>query len=132
MILTVNIGNTHLTVAAYRAGALLFSGKLSAAAATSDEYAIRLIHLLTLHHSAPDQIEGVMLASVVPALTGQVMAALRMLTAVRIMTVGPGLKSGLKLRLDQPSQLGGELLCVVVAAMAEPARPWPKARRPWP
>ena len=39
MILTVNIGNTHLTVAAYCAGALLFSGKLSAAAATSDEYA---------------------------------------------------------------------------------------------
>ena len=123
MILTVNIGNTHLTVAAYRAGALLFSGKLSAAAATSDEYAIRLIHLLTLHHSAPDQIEGVMLASVVPALTGQVMAALRMLTAVRIMTVGPGLKSGLKLRLDQPSQLGGELLCGVVAAMAEGPAP---------
>ena len=82
-----------------------------------------LIHLLTLHHSAPDQIEGVMLASVVPALTGQVMAALRMLTAVRIMTVGPGLKSGLKLRLDQPSQLGGELLCGVVAAMAEGPAP---------
>ena len=98
MILTVNIGNTHLTVAAYRAGALLFSGKLSATAATSDEYAIRLIHLLTLHHSAPDQIEGVMLASVVP-------------------------KSGLKLRLDQPSQLGGELLCGVVAAMAEGPAP---------
>ena len=123
MILTVNIGNTHLTVAAYRAGALLFSGKLSAAPATSDEYAIRLIHLLTLHHSAPGQIEGVMLASVVPALTGRVVAALRMLTSVRIMTVGPGLKSGLKLRLDQPAQLGAELLCGVVAAMAEGPAP---------
>ena len=123
MILTVNIGNTHLTVAAYRAGALLFSGKLSAAPATSDEYAIRLIHLLTLHHSAPGQIEGVMLASVVPALTGRVVAALRMLTSARIMTVGPGLKSGLKLRLDQPAQLGAELLCGVVAAMAEGPAP---------
>ena len=123
MILTVNIGNTHLTVAAYRASALLFSGKLSAAPATSDEYAIRLIHLLTLHHSAPGQIEGVMLASVVPALTGRVVAALRMLTSARIMTVGPGLKSGLKLRLDQPAQLGAELLCGVVAAMAEGPAP---------
>lgn len=65
MILTVNIGNTHLTVAAYRSGALLFSGKLSASTATADEYAIRLIHLLTLHHSAPDQIEGVDRKSVV-------------------------------------------------------------------
>ena len=68
MILTVNIGNTHLTVAAYRAGALLFSGKLSAAPATSDEYAIRLIHLLTLHHSAPGQIELDVLAPVLDRL----------------------------------------------------------------
>lgn len=123
MILTVNIGNTHITVAAYIGGVLHFSGKLSAASATSDEYAIRLIHLLTLHHADPQQIEGVILASVVPALTGKVIAALRMLTSVRIMTVGPGLKSGLKLRLDQPAQLGAELLCGVVAAMAEGPAP---------
>ena len=123
MILTVNIGNTHITVAAYADGALQFAGKLSAAAATSDEYAIRLVHLLTLHHSDPQQIQGAILASVVPALTGRMMAALRMLTPVRIMTVGPGLKSGLKLRLDQPAQLGAELLCGVVAAMAEGPAP---------
>ena len=123
MVLTVNIGNTHITVAAYSAGGLHFSGKLSATTATSDEYAIRLTYLLTLHHSSPDQIEGVMLASVVPALTGRMIAALRMLTDVRIMTVGPGLKSGLKLRLDHPAQLGAELLCGVVAAMAEGSAP---------
>ena len=123
MILTINIGNTHITVAAYSGGALRFSGKLSVTAATADEYAIRLIHLLTLHHIAPEQIEGVALASVVPALTGRVVAALRMLTGVRIMTVGPGLKSGLRLRLDQPAQLGAELLCGVVAAMAEGQAP---------
>ena len=123
MILTINIGNTHITVAAYSRDALRFSGKLSATAATADEYAIRLIHLLTLHHIAPEQIEGVALASVVPALTGRVVAALRMLTGVRIMTVGPGLKSGLRLRLDQPAQLGAELLCGVVAAMAEGQAP---------
>ena len=124
MILTVNIGNTHITISTYKEGALHFSGKLSAStASTADEYAIRLIHLLTLHQSSPQQIEGVMLASVVPALTGKLISALRMLTSVRIMTVGPGLKSGLKLRLDQPAQLGAELLCGVVAAMAEGPAP---------
>lgn len=123
MILTVNIGNTHITVAAYSDGSLRFSGKLSAVSATSDEYAIHLIHLLTLHHSDPQQIQGAILASVVPALTGRMIAALRMLTPVRIMTVGPGLKSGLKLRLDQPAQLGAELLCGVVAAVAEAPAP---------
>ena len=123
MILTVNIGNTHITAAAYSNGALDFSGKLSAAPSTADEYAIRLIHLLTLHRSDPARIEGVILASVVPALTGRMIDALRMLTPVRIMTVGPGLKSGLKLRLDQPAQLGAELPCGVVAARAEGALP---------
>ena len=124
MILTVNIGNTHITISTYKEGALHFSGKLSAStASTADEYAIRLIHLLTLHQSSPQQIEGVMLASVVPALTGKLISALRMLTSVRIMTVGSGLKSGLKLRLDQPAQLGAELLCGVVAAMAEGPAP---------
>ncbi len=124
MILTIHIGNTHITIAAYAHDALLFSGKLSAAtSSTADEYAIRLIQLLTLHHSSFDQIEGVMLGSVVPALTGRMIGALRMLTPVRIMTVGPGLKSGLKLRLDQPAQLGAELLCGVVAAVAEGPAP---------
>ena len=55
----------------------------------------------------------------VPALTGQVLAGLRMLCSARILTVGPGLKSGIKLRLDNPAQLGAELLCGVVAALAE-------------
>ena len=60
MILTVNIGNTHITISTYKEGALHFSGKLSAStASTADEYAIRLIHLLTLHQSSPQQIEGV-------------------------------------------------------------------------
>ncbi len=124
MILTVNIGNTHITAGGYEAGALRFSGKLSSdMTATADEYAIRLRHLLALYGSAPDRIEGVALGSVVPALTGRLVAALRLLTGARIMTVGPGLKSGLKLRLDQPAQLGAELLCGAVAAVADGPAP---------
>ena len=109
MILTVNIGNTHITISTYKEGALHFSGKLSAStASTADEYAIRLIHLLTLHQSSPQQIEVSDAGQrKCPPLTGKLISALRMLTSVRIMTVGPGLKSGLKLRLDQPAPAGG-------------------------
>ena len=59
----------------------------------------------------------------VPALSGRVLAALRILCSARILTVGPGLKSGIKLRLDNPAQLGAELLCGAVAALAESAGP---------
>lgn len=124
MILTVNIGNTHITIAGYEHDALQFSGRLhSDAAATIDEYAMDLLNLLSLYRVQTERIEGGILGSVVPALTGRVLAALRMLCSARFLTVGPGLKSGIKLRLDNPAQLGAELLCGAVAALAESAGP---------
>lgn len=120
MILTVNIGNTHITIAGYEHDSLQFSGRLhSSPAATVDEYAMNLLNLLSLYQVAPERIEGGILGSVVPALTGRVLGALRMLCSARFLTVGPGLKSGIKLRLDNPAQLGAELLCGAVAALAE-------------
>ena len=124
MILTVNIGNTHITIAGYEHDALQFSGRLhSDAAATIDEYAMDLLNLLSLYRVQTERIEGGILGSVVPALTGRVLAALRMLCSARFLTVGPGLKSGIKLRLDNPAQLGAELLCGAVAALAESTGP---------
>ena len=120
MILTVNIGNTHITIAGYEHDTLQFSGRLhSSPAATVDEYAMNLLNLLSLYQVAPERIEGGILGSVVPALTGRVLGALQMLCSARFLTVGPGLKSGIKLRLDNPAQLGAELLCGAVAALEE-------------
>ena len=120
MILTVNIGNTHITVGGYEQDTLIFCGRLhSDPAATVEEYAIRLVNLLQLYGASPAQIEGGILGSVVPMLSGRVLAALQLLCKARILTVGPGLKSGIKLRLDNPAQLGAELLCGAVAALAE-------------
>ena len=124
MILTVNLGNTHITIGGYEHDDLKFCGRLHTdPAATVDEYGLRLLNLLSLHGASPEQIEGGILGSVVPALTGRVLAALQMLCPVRILTVGPGLKSGIRLRLDNPAQLGAELLCGAVAALAEGSGP---------
>ena len=68
MILTVNIGNTHITVGGYEQDTLIFCGRLhSDPAATVEEYAIRLVNLLQLHGVSPAQIEGGILGSVVPS-----------------------------------------------------------------
>lgn len=120
MVLTVNIGNTNLTLGGYETTGQRFCGRLHAdPRATADEYAIRIHSLLALHHCDPAQIEGAILGSVAPMLTGRILDALRLLTPARVLTVGPGLKSGLKLRLDNPTQLGAELLCGMVAALNE-------------
>ena len=67
MILTVNIGNTHITVGGYEQDTLIFCGRLhSDPAATVEEYAIRLVNLLQLYGASPAQIEGGILGSVVP------------------------------------------------------------------
>ena len=59
MILTVNIGNTHITIAGYEHDALQFSGRLhSDAAATIDEYAMDLLNLLSLYPSRPSASRG--------------------------------------------------------------------------
>ena len=59
MILTVNIGNTHITVGGYEQDTLIFCGRLhSDPAATVEEYAIRLVNLLQLYGASPAQIEG--------------------------------------------------------------------------
>ena len=51
MILTVNIGNTHITIGGYEKDSLKFCGRLhSDIACTADEYAIRLVNLLSLYH----------------------------------------------------------------------------------
>ena len=124
MILTVNIGNTHITVGGYEHDTLKFCGRLhSDPAATADEYAMRLVNLFSLHGASCSQITGAILGSVVPVLSARVLTALRMLCDVHILTVGPGLKSGIKLRLDNPAQLGAELLCGAVAALAECSGP---------
>ena len=103
MILTVNIGNTHITVGGYEQDTLIFCGRLhSDPAATVEEYAIRLVNLLQLYGASPAQIEGGILGSVVPMLSGRVLAALQLLCTARILTVGPGLKSGIKLRPPPP------------------------------
>lgn len=124
MVLTISIGNTNLTLGGYEPenGRLRqkFCGQIHTdPLATSEEYAIRIKNLLTLYDCAPACIEGAILGSVTPMLTSRLQSALRLLTPVRLLTVGPGLKSGLKLRLDNPAQLGAELLCGVVAALDE-------------
>ena len=88
MILTVNIGNTHITVGGYDHDTLRFCGRLhSDPAATIDEYAIRLVNLLSLHGASPDQIEGGILGSVLPVLSGRVLAVISADTAISMMAV---------------------------------------------
>ena len=124
MLLAINIGNSNITCGGYaQDGKLTFSSKLySDSALSSDELTYKLINMLDLYGLSPLEIDGAILASVVPALTPRVREAICKMSQAPLMTVGPGLKSGVRIRMDNPAQLGGELLCAAVAALRR-ARP---------
>ena len=125
MILAFNIGNSHITFGGYTAdGKLVFSSRLFAdPALSSDELLYKIVNMLALYGVEPHQITGVIFSSVVPTLTGRLREALRKMSEAPVMEVGPGLKSGVRIRMDTPAQLGGELLCAVVGALQHTAPP---------
>ncbi|EJW89952.1 type III pantothenate kinase [gut metagenome] len=119
MVLTVNIGNTHTCIGAYsESGNRLLSAKLSTATRrTADEYRLALRQLLSIEDLLSEPIDGAIIGSVVPSRTEYLLTALHSMTNCRVLTVGPGLKSGLAIRIDDPSQLGSEILCAAVGGL---------------
>ena len=119
MILTVDLSNSHITLAAAQDGSILFSCRMAAdKARTADEYAVLMRLLLAERSVDPAALEGSILSSVVPELTLPVTRALESLTGQRAMVVGPGVKTGLNIRLDDPSELGSDFVAASVAAQA--------------
>ncbi len=119
MLLALNIGNTNLTFGGYTSdGKLVFVSHLYAdTALSSDELTYKIVNMLELYGIHPREVTDVIFSSVVPALTARLRMAIAKLFEAPVLELGPGLKSGVRLRLDQPSQLGGELLCAVVGAL---------------
>lgn len=125
MILALNIGNSNITFGSYtKDGKLVFSSRLFAdTALSSDELLYKMVNMLALYGAEPQEVTDVIFSSVVPALTPRMREALRKMCEAPIMEVGPGLKSGVRIRMDNPAQLGGELLCAVVGALQRQTPP---------
>lgn len=125
MILALNIGNSNITFGSYtKDGKLVFSSRLFAdTALSSDELLYKMVNMLALYGAEPQEVTDVIFSSVVPALNPRMREALRKMCEAPIMEVGPGLKSGVRIRMDNPAQLGGELLCAVVGALQRQTPP---------
>lgn len=120
MIVAIDVGNSNISIGAYSGDKLLFLSRISTKNdATADEYAVKLRHIFDLYGHAVPEMEGAIVSSVVPPLSPRLCQALKLLKDVRIYTIGPGLKTGLNIKIDNPSQLGSDLVCVSVAATAK-------------
>ena len=124
MILTIDVGNSNIVIGAVRDDEILFEARLRTdATKTSDEYCIDLKMLLEVYHVQPSQIEGAIIASVVPQVLNSMQTSIKKLTGKAPLVVGPGLKTGLNIAIENPSQAGADLVVGCVAALREHKAP---------
>ena len=124
MILTIDVGNSNIVIGAVRDDEILFEARLRTdATKTSDEYCIDLKMLLEVYHVQPSQIEGAIIASVVPQVLNSMQTSIKKLTGKTPLVVGPGLKTGLNIAIENPSQAGADLVVGCVAALREHKAP---------
>ncbi len=117
MILAIDIGNTNIVIGKYKNDTLTYVTRMVTDAHKSEsEYAVNIKSILSLDKSDSDEIEGAIISSVVPPLTRTIKSAISMLYGVEAIVVGPGVKTGINLQVDNPAQVGADLICACVGA----------------
>lgn len=117
MILAIDIGNTSIALGGFEGDNLKFVVRLSTdVKKTEDEYASKIMNILTIHNVTKDNVDGAIISSVVPQLNSVMKAALRLVYDVDALMVCPGVKTGIGILCDSPSSVGADLICSCVAA----------------
>ena len=120
MILAIDIGNSNIVIGGVEGNEIVFEARLrTEATKTSDQYCVDLKILLDVNHVEQASIEGVIVASVVPQVLNSMQTAVKKLTGKTCLVVGPGLKTGLNILIENPSQTGADLVVGSVAALRE-------------
>ncbi len=120
MILAIDIGNTNVVIGGFQEKRILFQERVSTKHTATDlEYAVTVKTALEMHHLEASSITGAIISSVVPSVTGTFQRAIEKYCGVRPLVVGPGIKTGLSIRIDNPAQLGSDLVVDAVAGCQE-------------
>ena len=120
MILTIDIGNSNIVLGGVQEDKIVFEARLrTETTKTSDQYCVDLKILLDVYGVRPEDIEGCIISSVVPQVLNSFQTAIKKLTGKTSLVVGPGIKTGLNIRLENPGQTGADLVVADVAALRE-------------
>lgn len=124
MILAIDIGNSNIVLGCIENGHIRKQARMATdAIKTSDQYCAELKSILELLETDIAKIEGAIISSVVPPVLNSFKTAVIKLTGKVPLVVGPGIKTGLNILLDNPALAGSDLIVAAVAALAEHAPP---------
>ena len=118
MILAIDIGNTNIVIGCCADGQVIFRERVSTnPTATVLEYAAMLKMAFDMNRADITAVDGAILSSVVPAVTLTMRDAVHKYLHLTPFVVGPGIKTGLRIHIDNPAQLGSDLVVDAVAGI---------------
>lgn len=117
MILTLDVGNTNMTGGVFRNDEIIATFRMTTKIPrTSDEYAMVLFNLLKQNDIEPKEIEDAIICSVVPDVMHSLSSAMIKYLNIKPIIVGPGIKTGLRIKIPNPQQVGADRIVDAVAA----------------
>ena len=120
MLLAIDIGNTNLVIGCIHDDKILFKARIATdSIRTSDQYGVEIKNMLEAYGVKRSDIDDCIISSVVPPVFNSVRTGVIKIIGKQPMVVGPGLKTGLNIHVDVPSQVGSDRIVIAVAALAE-------------
>jgi type III pantothenate kinase len=124
VILVVDVGNTNIVLGLYEGRTLTHHWRLSTnRSATVDEYGVMITNLFQIAHVRASQVEGVILSSVVPPLMNILEQLFVKYVGREPLVVGPGIKTGLNIRYENPKEVGADRIVNAVAGIEKYGAP---------
>ena len=124
MLLAIDIGNTNIVMGCIRDDEILFKARIATdRTRTSDQYGVEIKNMLEAFGIKKEDIHDCIISSVVPPVFNSVKTGVLKVIGKQPMVVGPGLKTGLNIQVDSPSQVGSDRIVIAVAALAEYTAP---------
>lgn len=117
MVLVIDVGNTNMTFGAYDGKKLVTTFRLmSKTQRTSDEYGVLITELLAKNNIRTEKIEGTIIASVVPNVMHSLTGGIKRYVSEKLITVGAGIKTGIRIVTENPKEIGPDRIVDAVAA----------------
>lgn len=120
MLLAIDIGNTNIVIGCIKDDEILFKARIATdQIRTSDQYGVEIKNMLEAFGIQKADISDCIISSVVPPVFHSIRTGVIKVIGKQPMVVGPGLKTGLNIHMDVPSQVGSDRIVAAVAALAE-------------
>ena len=120
MLLAIDIGNTNLVIGCIKDDEIIFKARIATdRTRTSDQYGVEIKSMIEAFGVKASDISDCIISSVVPPVFNSVKNGVIKVIGKQPMVVGPGLKTGLNIHMDVPSQVGSDRIVIAVAALAE-------------